>query len=428
VFFKRIGFVAIVSFVFACSATPPVSEVSIAPTVISPNADGKDDLARISYRVNSATRVSIYVTDSKGQRYDLRSNEQRSASPVAYELLFNGISGGKLLPNGDYVWHLDSDANGNKQTFSGNLKIENGDAALPEIKDFTLSTHVFSPNRDAIDDRIRVNLFLTKPAKLSVYVVGANGFRYEVPRREGLLLIPPGDNGTLPAGRYDYDYDGGIDLGADPPPNGIYTLYASAEDQIGQSSTISTTFEITQSGRPVGEIVIQPDGRGVEWSKNGALNSFAVGDTVYFTVTVRNTGIVPLRTAGPFEPNDCYAMEQNWYTKGFQQEPGVWRVGADFETDTGVDHPWRWGIGTLADLDIVMHNGDKLYYLAPGKQTVVRGCIKLTKVPVRNPFSIWASLIQEEVDSIGFKIKLCTLQNNRDSNYSCCWHSHYQTR
>ncbi len=148
------------------------------------------------------------------------------------------------------------------------------------------------------------------------------------------------------------------------------------------------------------EIVTQPNGQGIEWSNVGNTPevSMRLGDTLYFTTTIRNVGKVPLRTAGPFDPNDCYAMSSNRYSKGFPQESGVWRVGVNFESNTGEDHPWRWGVGTLADLDVREYNNDKVYYLAPDKQVVVRGCIVFDKVPTRNPFRMWGALIQEDVE------------------------------
>ncbi len=157
------------------------------------------------------------------------------------------------------------------------------------------------------------------------------------------------------------------------------------------------------------EIVVQPDGRGVQWSRAGSAPpvlgpndtqrmTVGISETVYFTMAVRNTGLVPIRTAGPFDPEECYTLDENRYTKGFPQEPGVFRVGVDYETNTGADHPWRWAVGTLADLDVVERDGDKLYYLAPGKQALVRGCVRITRVPVRNPFYLWASLIHEDVE------------------------------
>ncbi len=96
---------------------------------------------------------------------------------------------------------------------------------------------------------------------------------------------------------------------------------------------------------PWPEIATQPNGQGIEWSNVGNTPevSMRLGDTLYFTTTIRNVGKVPLRTAGPFDPNDCYAMSSNRYSKGFPQESGVWRVGVNFESNTGEDHPWRWG-------------------------------------------------------------------------------------
>jgi hypothetical protein len=390
----------------ACNQGGAVSQVSVNPAVISPNGDGTDDLTRISYKVSQTARVTIYLTDQNGKRYLLRDEVERTPSPVAYELLFNGVSEGHLLPDGQYTWHVDATGAGGTQNFSGQLVIKDANLPFPKISEFTLSTQSISPNRDAIDDHVYINVVLGQKAKLNVYVIGANGFRYEVQRVEGLRLVASDEQ--LEAGRYTYDYDGGINLGADPPPNGRYNVVAQTQDLIGQQDMLTRTLEITQSGRPVAEIVVQPDGQSVEWStKNGSLVrdpndttqiTLGLSETLYFTMAVRNTGTVPIRTAGPFDGNDCYNMDQNYYTKGFVQESGAFRVGVDFETNTGTDHPWRWGVGTLKDLDVVDHNGTKLYYLAPDKQVVVSGCIRFTRVPPRNPFSVYASLIQEDVE------------------------------
>ena len=390
----------------ACNQGQPVAQVTVNPSVVSPNGDGTDDLAKISYKVSQTARVTIYLTDQSGKRYLLRDEAERTPSPVPYELLFNGVSDGRLLPDGQYTWHVDVNWSGGSQSFNGPFVIKDANLPFPKISEFTLSTNTISPNRDAIDDHVYINVVLAQKAKLSVYVIGDNRFRYEVQRVEGLRLVASDDQ--LDPGRYTYDYDGGINLGADPPPNGVYTVIAQTQDVIGQQDTLTRTLTITQSGRPVAEIVVQPDGQSVEWStKDGSLVrdpndstqiTLGLSETLYFTMAVHNTGTVPIRTAGPFDANDCYDMDQNYYTKGFVQESGAFRVGVDFETNTGTDHPWRWGVGTLNDLDVVDHNGTKLYYLAPDKQVVVQGCIRFTRVPPRNPFNVYASLIQEDVE------------------------------
>jgi hypothetical protein len=391
----------------ACrSGQAPVVAVTVQPSAISPNADGVDDLARITYTAVESSTVSIYLTDAAGRRYDLRAAAERPASPRPYELLFNGVSGGRLMADGVYTWHLEAASASGTAAYSGLLTIAGADVPFPEIEELTLSSPVFSPNRDGIDDRVYVNVGIAQPARLTVYVSGADGFRYDVPRREGQRAASI--DGTLPAGRYGYDYDGGIDLGADPPPNGDYILTVETEDAAGQRDTLTASLAITHSGRPMAEIVVQPDGSAVRWSRaadapprdpnDTQLITVGISETIHFTMAVRNTGLVPIRTAGPFDPDDCYRMEENRYTKGFPQEPGVFRVGVDFETNTAADHPWRWAIGTLGDLDVVLRDGVPLYYLAPGNQALVRGCVRITRVPVRNPFYLWASLIHEEVE------------------------------
>ena len=381
----------------ACAGGASVSNLEVNPSVISPNADGKDDLARITYRVNQPVRMSVYLLDADGKRTDLVRDEERQPRPVAYERLFNGIADGRMLPNGEYKIVFESRGPGGQQTSSLPLKIQNADPSPPKLLDFTVAPTTITPNRDGVGDRAYINVVTSKKGTLSVYVTGANGFRYEVPRREGYVLQPLAD-GESEAGRYNYEYDGGIDLGADPPPDGIYTLTVSLQDAIGQRDTRTAALKLSDSGRPVAEIAVQPNGEGVEWSRPGRQTAMAVGDTLYFTTTVRNAGLVPIRTGGPFNPADCYTLDQNRFTKGFSQESGAFRVGADFESNTGMDHPFRWAVGSLADLRAVDHEGGKLYYLDPGRQVAVRGCIVLNRVPARNPFYVWVSLIQEDVE------------------------------
>ncbi|MCX6017796.1 MAG: hypothetical protein NTZ50_04710 [Chloroflexi bacterium] len=378
-----------------CASVGTLDAVSVVPTVISPNGDGKADIARFTYALHTPSAVSIYLVDTAGRRYDLRRSVARPASPKNFELLFNGMDAdGKLVPNGEYTWHVVA----GESSATGLLRVENADEAPPKISEFTTTTREFTPNRDAIEDHVYINVVIDRPAKLSVYVLGADGFRQDIPREE--LARMNANEDMLEAGRYFYNYDGGIDKGADPPPDGEYTLVAEAVDRIGQRDVVTRPLTIRDSGRPVAEIITQPNGQGIEWQGIGTTPeaTFKLGDTIHFSMTVRNVGTTPIRTAGPFDGTDCYTLDENRYTKGFAEEPGVWRVGVDFETNTGEDHPFRWATGSLVDLDVVEHNGVKLYYLAPGKQVVVHGCVTFTRIPVRNPFRIWGSLIQEQVE------------------------------
>ena len=50
------------------------------------------------------------------------------------------------------------------------------------------------------------------------------------------------------AGYHGYDYDGGVDQNAEPPPDGDYVIYGEAEDKVGNRVVVSSTLTI-QRGR-----------------------------------------------------------------------------------------------------------------------------------------------------------------------------------
>jgi hypothetical protein len=380
----------------ACANSAPIADLSVQPATLSPNADGKDDIARVAYRVTRDSIVSIYLLDAAGQRLDLRTDVARPAQPEPYTLLFNGIaSSGRLVKNGAYTLVVESGG----VRLTQPLAVENAAGDPPRITELTVDpvNGTMTPNRDAIDDRVYINVGLAGTAKLSVYVLGANGLRQDIQREE--LARRDNTSDFLDAGRYFYNYDGGIDNDADPPPDGDYMLVAEAVDAVGQRDTVTRTLRIRDSGRPVAEIVAQADRPGISWQGVGENSEVTVkvGDTLRFSTTVSNYGTSPIRTEGPFDPNLCYTLDENRYSKGFAEADGAWRIGVDFETNRGEDHPMRWGVGSLADLDTVQRDGDTLYYLAPGKQVVVRGCVTFNRVPIRNPFRMWGSLIHENV-------------------------------
>jgi hypothetical protein len=160
----------------------------------------------------------------------------------------------RLLPNGSYTWRLRADGTERAESgeMSGLLTVKDADNALPQMTVFSAAPEVFSPNQDGIEDRAAINVYLTKEAELTVYLEG-RGERFYIPeRQEGRKL---GE-----AGRHLFDYDGGIDRGSDPPPDGVYKVAATAEDAEGQIIQQVTTLTIEQGGKPLAEIVPQTVG------------------------------------------------------------------------------------------------------------------------------------------------------------------------
>lgn len=102
------------------------------------------------------------------------------------------------------------------------------------------------------------------------------------------------------------------------------------------------------------------------------------GQSLSFSLTVQNNSSVPLATQGP-PPGFTYAEGETFETRGFPAVANAFRVGIDFDGRTGMDHPYRWGLGSV---------------LAPGATATVTGSIRLTSLQSRN---YWLGLVKEQV-------------------------------
>lgn len=382
-----------------CGERPLLSEVSFSKDLITPNADGKDDVLRIQYRLARSARLSIYFLDEAGNRYVFRDREPRAPTGERepYSVYFSGVVQGYTLPgenfegftvvqrvlqDGVYTWVVEAtDDAGHTERVTGTLTVAEADTVLPELRNFTVSPPVFTPNRDGISDRARLNVFVTKPyATLLVYLVGADGTRYHIAEDER-SPARPGERGL-----HTFDYDAGVDLGADPPPDGTYTVWAEVQDAVGQRVVATSTLTIKNGGVPRAYIL---NGE-VEWSAR----SVALGETLWFTLTVENDSPVPIRTSGP-PPGTVYDSDQNYATLGETIQSGVFRVGIHCENAL-INYPWRWAVG---DSSVLVKDEEGHLYLPPFTRAVVTGGIRFVSVEgKRNPQYCWAGLIHEDVE------------------------------
>jgi hypothetical protein len=376
-----------ISLLVACASTSLLSEVSVAPQTISPNADGLTDVTRISYRLSRSADLSIYLVDGEGRRHYFRESRRRSAGD--YQVDFGGVVDGAMLPDGAYNWVVEAVGDdGQSASQQGQLIIENADTQKPELQGFSVYPQVFTPNQDGIDDRVTINYSLTKEAEVSVYLIAPDGeTRYPIAEKE--RDVKPGQPGF-----HTYDYEGGVDLGADPPPDGLYTVHAEAVDRVGNRTVITSTLTIAEGGVPRADIVASD----VDFY-NPATGDQVVplGATLAFTLTVENFGSVPIRTAGPGS-GEAYRSDENFNTKGFYESSGAWRVGIDYEGNPSYAYPYRWAVGNLAELEQRVINNNTEYYLLPGQRVVVIGSIQVVDVPAnKDTVNFWAGLIHEQV-------------------------------
>ena len=361
----------------ACAGRPPVYDVRIQPDVISPDADGVEDVARITYSLSRQARVSMYFLDEQGGKHVFRADVSRPRG--SYEALFSGVIENRLLPDGHYTCVVEAVAdNGESAKLEVPLTIQGGEPDYIEIRNLDIYPATFTPNRDGISDRVTVGYYLTKEAaKVQVYLLDEEGNKYPVPEDK---IRPVGQ-----VGNHEHDYDAGVDLGATPPPDGTYTVVVEAEDAVGNRDSVRGQLTIVSGGVPRAEIV----NRAAEWSSTVV----PLGGTLTFTCTVRNIGKVAIRTKGP-EPGTLYTTSENFNRKEFYEEPGIFRLGLDFEgNSSGRIYPFRWQLGRDDELTVI--GGQR--HLMPGQAVTVVGHLKIVDEPVKVAPYYWLGLIHEQV-------------------------------
>ncbi|MEI2688442.1 MAG: hypothetical protein V9H69_01520 [Anaerolineae bacterium] len=392
-----------------CGFGPLLSNVSLQPAIISPNADGSDDATNIRYSLARTAQVSIFLEDQAGNRHYFRRDQLRS--PGDYQVAWGGVvnepqmidSGygpqqvmGRVLPDGDYTWTIEArDERGRTVSQTGTITLMDGDTTLPELRNFTVAPQRFTPNQDSIDDWVSISYYLPKDVdEVQVYLVdpAEPAFKYYIAEKE--RVIKPGQQGY-----HEYRYEADVDQGAEAPPDGDYVIYGEARDLAGNHVVVTSTLTIEDGGKPRADI-LQGE---IDWQ--GEVNrvvSVPLGGSLCFTTTIQNEGTVSIRTAGPW-PGTSYKFSQNHNTlanemkdSSFYQQAGVWRFGVNFDT-TGYDFPFRWAIGRPEDLEKRVIDGVDQYYLLPGQRSLVYGCIEFDQPPPVGTNVWWGGLIHEFV-------------------------------
>jgi len=380
--------------------------VQVDKSEISPNADGDTDATNISYEISRNATVSIYLENEAGDRFYFRQEKPRGAGE--YSVTFSGVVDpytlpedqiqgevlARLLQDGRYTWTISAtDEANNSEMQQGELRIVDADPLLPDIRDFDVQSNVFTPNRDGVDDRVQPQFYLAKDvAQVRVFLQMPDGG--EVPISEFEQVVEPNTEGW-----HYYDYEGGVDDGATPPPDGTYPIVVIAQDLEGQRVRVEQELTIQFGGVPRVRIISPPAGETVDWDKTAV----PLCDVISFSVMVENYGTTPVRTSGP-PPGTMYDSEWFYNTLGWFTESGVFRLGIGYENEL-TNYPYRWALGNPEDLTVI----DGFSYLMPGDRVTVTGSIRMTnEFGDRNPQPVWAGLIHEDVEVVTFNERVDT--------------------
>jgi len=397
----------------ACHLRPLLYEVSVSPAVISPNADGTDDVTHIAYKLSRNAAVSIYFESADGQRFYFRQERSRSAGH--YRVQWGGtvnqpywlqneygrqLVKSWVLPDGLYTWVVEARGDdGQVERVQGQITLQGGDTTVPELRRFGVTLPVFTPNQDGLTDRTGVSYYLNKDVdSVLVYLYDPQKPDVHYPLEEQEQVAKPGE-----AGYHYYDYDGGVDRGADPPPDGTYIVVGEARDLAGHHVMVSDTLTIQDGGKPRALVV---NGT-IHWSSavrnlQGTELYLPLGETLCFTTYIENDGKVPIRTSGP-PSGTFYRSDQNYNTlavemgdDSFYEQPGVWRFGIRFDTSE-LDFPYRWAIGRPEELRCEVIEGYQQCFLDAHRRGTVTGCIELVGPFPRNQIYAWGALIHQWV-------------------------------
>ncbi len=206
--------------------TPPrVSGVVITPEPFSPNGDGQDDVATLTFvpSESGTARVSVIGADGVVLR---RLTGWKAVGPSARQVRWDGgVKGGSGLEaaaEGPATLALEvRDAAGNTATARRRLTVDR------TLRFTSLSRAVFSPNGDGKHDVIRLRFALTRAADVTAIVSRAGATVRSMHVRK------------LKAGSRSVTWNGALS-GGGKAANGSYTLKVTAVGSVGVTSVVKT--------------------------------------------------------------------------------------------------------------------------------------------------------------------------------------------
>ena len=123
----------------ADTSPPGIEDLAAFPATISPNFDGLDDAAMLTYRLTERARVAVYATDGQGKRAYVGPRAPRE--PGEYRERWDGLDNKQApLPDGAYQFNVEAtDAAGNVSLASVPIQVASGGRPEARLIDVTFT-------------------------------------------------------------------------------------------------------------------------------------------------------------------------------------------------------------------------------------------------------------------------------------------------
>ncbi|HET7760257.1 MAG TPA: N-acetylmuramoyl-L-alanine amidase [Gaiellaceae bacterium] len=258
------------------SAAVPLalSQLKVAPNIVSPNGDGRGDQVQVTYRLTAPATVTAQLQDSTGvplatvfQGTRPAGKQQLKWSPPA------------SLPDGWYKLALTATAGAKQVSASTWFWIDRTLVA-------TKASPAFSPNGDGVLDKAAIGFTLVNPAHVEVRV------------QQGATVVASLLTADLPAGPQNLTWDGG------GLPDGRYMVVVSTTDSL---LTVTQTVPVAIDRKPPTLRLISLRTLVFRASEPGRLVLALNGR--WRAVTVRKAGLVHIAARGRVQRVTAYLVD-----------------------------------------------------------------------------------------------------------------------
>jgi hypothetical protein len=157
----------------ADTSAPGVEGLAVYPPVLTPNFDGIDDVAALTYRLTKRARVFVFATDQAGNRVYVGTQEL--LEPGQYREVWDGVSKESPLPDGVYQFSVRAtDLAGN--TVQQSVPVTIQASGRPDARIIRIS---FTPQRLMLGDALTVEAVVRNVGTVPLRTGGpAPGFTY----------------------------------------------------------------------------------------------------------------------------------------------------------------------------------------------------------------------------------------------------------